>query len=193
MNDESIAFVNSWLVMFLHRLISFNFGFWIGFPVFFSFFSWCGLNFDSPGMWCLIPSSLRKILVIEQVKFFLSKDCPSNVRLQAQDCMQAKTLASCLKNVHSVNHHSRFEGGCSTDPLPEKPSDITQIKWKCPPNVSKISNSSRLPLLEPSRHAAKDTSPCPILLVYLGFGMSLIVFSLWKYEMGLPKLSLTNS
>ncbi|KAI8537031.1 hypothetical protein RHMOL_Rhmol10G0303400 [Rhododendron molle] len=70
-----------------------------------------------------------------QVKFFLSKDCPSKVSLQAQDCQRAKTWASCLKNDHSVNHHSRFEGGCSTDPLQEKPSDIAQIKWKCPPKL----------------------------------------------------------
>lgn len=75
--------------------------------------------------------------MIKQVKFFLSKDCPSKVSLQAQDCLRAKTWASCLKNDHSVNHHSRFEGGCSTDPLQEKLSDIAQIKWKCPPKVSK--------------------------------------------------------
>ncbi|KAH7848308.1 hypothetical protein Vadar_001057 [Vaccinium darrowii] len=68
-----------------------------------------------------------------QVNLFLSEGCPSKVGLEAQDRPQARTSVSCLEKVYSLNRYSRFEGGCSMDPLKEKPSNVAQIKWKCPP------------------------------------------------------------
>lgn len=97
--------------------------------------------------------------MFKQVNLFLSEGCPSKVGLEAQVRPQARTSVSCLEKVYSLNRYSRFEGGCSMDPLKEKPSNVAQIKWKCPPKVSNHQEISGLPLLELTGHAAKDTTP----------------------------------
>lgn len=79
--------------------------------------------------------------LFQQVRLFLSEECPSQVGMGAQDHLQAK--ASWASHPSSImsddNLPPGFEGTQPVNHFMTQLSQIPVIKWRCPPKVSNFS------------------------------------------------------